>query len=136
MDIITLARELGKEIQKDERYLSLQVARQNSDEDEALQQLIGDFNLKRLAISNEGGREDRDEEKLQALNEELRDCYDQIMRNPNMLAYNAAKEELDLLLQRVNAIVGASAQGGDPETADYEPQSACGGDCSGCAGCH
>ena len=89
MDIITMARELGKAIQADERYLALQVAKQNSDDDAALQELIGEFNLKRLALSNEANKEDRDEDKLQKLNLELREVYTHVMENDNMAAYNA-----------------------------------------------
>lgn len=51
MDVIELARELGKAIQQDERFLAMQIARQNSDNDDELQQLIGEFNLKRMAIT-------------------------------------------------------------------------------------
>ena len=36
MDIIAQARELAKEIQKDERYLALQLAQQQNDEDKEL----------------------------------------------------------------------------------------------------
>jgi cell fate (sporulation/competence/biofilm development) regulator YlbF (YheA/YmcA/DUF963 family) len=135
MDIINLAREIGKEIQKDERYLNLQIAQQNADNDQELQNLIGEFNLKRLAINNEAQKETQDQEKMQALNQELRNAYAQIMQNSNMNAYNKAKDELDALLKRVNAIITQSAQGEDPETADYE-ESSCGGDCASCGGCH
>ena len=63
MDVIELARELGKAIQQDERFLAMQIARQNSDNDDELQQLIGEFNLKRMAINNEAAKDDRDEAK-------------------------------------------------------------------------
>lgn len=135
MDIITMAREMGKEIQKDDRYLNWQIARQNSDADEGLQNLIGEFNLKRMAINNEVSKEDRNEETVKSLNEELRHVYAQIMQNPNMTAYNEAKDQMDALLQRINAIISQSAEGEDPETADYEEHS-CGGECSSCGGCH
>lgn len=134
MDIIELAREIGKQIQKDDRYLKLQLAQQNSDEDTALQDLIGEFNLKRMAINNEAQKEDRSEEKLQKLNEELRACYASVMQNENMAAYNVAKTEMDELLKRVNAIIMQSAEGEDPETTDY--QESCGGNCGSCGGCH
>ena len=136
MDIITMAREMGKELQKDERYLNWQIARQNSDADEELQNLIGEFNLKRMAINNEAGKEDRDEEIIKAFNDALRDVYAKIMQNPNMTAYNQAKDQIDALLQRINAIISQSAEGEDPETADYEEHSSCGGECSSCGGCH
>ncbi|HEX3038293.1 MAG TPA: YlbF family regulator [Oscillospiraceae bacterium] len=135
MDIITMAREMGKEIQKDERYLNWQIARQNSDADEELQNLIGEFNLKRMAINNEVSKEDRNEETVKSLNEELRHVYAQIMQNPNMTAYNEAKDQIDALLQRISAIITQSAEGEDPETADYQEHS-CGGECSSCGGCH
>lgn len=135
MDIISLARELGKEIQQDERYLNMQIAQQNSDADQELQNMIGEFNLKRMAINNEAQKEEQDQTKMQALNQELRGVYNQIMQNSNMSAYNKAKEELDALLKRVNAIISLSAEGEDPQTADYE-ESSCGGNCSSCGGCH
>nr|WP_319488221.1 YlbF family regulator [uncultured Caproiciproducens sp.] len=135
MDIISLAREIGKEIQKDQRYLSMQLAKQNSDDDQKLQDSIGEFNLKRMAINNEAQKAEQDADKMQVLNQELRGVYAQIMQNPNMTAYNKAKEDMDALLQRISAIIGQSADGEDPETTDYE-QSSCAGDCSSCGGCH
>ena len=43
-----MARELGKAIQEDDRYLALRLATQSNDEDQALQDMIGEFNLKRV----------------------------------------------------------------------------------------
>lgn len=134
MDIITSARELGKLIQQEESYKKLQTAKTNSDNDTELQSLIGEFNLKRMSINNEAGKADRDDSKLQSLNEEMRHVYAEIMKNENMTAYNEAKKELDTLMQRVIAIVTQSAEGEDPETTDYEP--GCSGSCSSCGGCH
>ena len=136
MDIISLAREIGKEIQQDQRYLNMQLAKQNSDDDQKLQDLIGEFNLKRMAINNEAQKTEQDADKMQVLNQELRHVYAQIMQNPNMTAYNQAKEELVALLQRVSAFIGQAADGEDPETTDYEQPSSCGGDCGSCGGCH
>ena len=135
MDIISLAREIGKEIQKDERYLALAKAREDSDKETELQNLIGEFNLKRMAINNEASKESPDQEKLQSLNQELRHAYAQVMMNKNMTAYNEAKQEMDKLIMRVNAIIEQSVDGEDPETADYVEHS-CGGECGSCAGCH
>ncbi len=135
MDIIELSREFGKEIQKDQRFLNMRIAQQNADEDTELQDVIGQFNLKRIAIDTESHNEEADPQRLQVLNQELRAIYDDAMGRPNMIAYNAAREEFDALLKRVNAIISLSADGEDPETADYE-ESACTGSCSSCAGCH
>ena len=135
MDIIEMTRELCRELQKDERFITLQMVQQKADADAELQALIGDFNIKRMAIQNEAAKENRSDEKLQQLNTELRQCYATVMQNPNMIAYNEAKDAMDALLQRINAIITQSAEGGDPDTADYE-ESSCGGNCASCGGCH
>ena len=135
MDIIEMTRELGRALQNDERYIAMMSARQASDEDQALQEAIGEFNLKRMSISNEAQKDDRNEETLQRLNEEFRGVYQKIMENEHMLRYNDAKNEFDALLQRMTGILSLCADGEDPETCDYDAAS-CGGNCSSCAGCH
>ena len=81
MDIIEVTRELGRALQNDERYIAMVAARQASDEDQALQEAIGEFNLKRMAINNEAQKEDRNEETMKRLNEEFRAVYQKIMEN-------------------------------------------------------
>lgn len=134
MDIIEMARELGKKLQAEESYIAMRSAQQICDDDESLQQLIGEFNLKRMAINNEAQKDDRNEDTLKRLNEEFRGIYAQIMANENMSRYNSAKTEFDATLQRVTAIIGLCADGENPDTCDYE--AACSGDCSTCGGCH
>ena len=134
MDIIKMAREIGHAIQNEKAYKDLQTAKVNADNDETLQNLIGEFNLKRMAINNEASKAERNEEKLKELNDQMRAAYSQIMSNENMINYNEAKTQLDTLLQRVLAIINQSAQGEDPDTTDFS--SNCTHDCSTCGGCH
>ena len=133
MDIIEMARALGKAIQQDERYIRLSVARDNNDNDEKLQEMIGKFNLKRVEVNQEAARPDKDQAKLDALNESIRALYKEIMDNPNMVEFNAAKEEIDSLMNFVNQILVLSVNGQDPDTVE---QSSCTGSCASCAGCH
>ena len=135
MDIIEQARAIGKAIQQDDRYLNMQLAMQNADEDKELQNLIGQYNLKRMSIQNEMQQANRDEEKMKSYQGEMNGLYEAIMKNPHMAAYNEAKQPLELLLRRVDAIISQSANGEDPETTDYE-ESSCGGHCDSCGGCH
>ena len=44
-DAITLFKEAAAQMQREETYLALMGAMQKNDEDETLQQLIGDFHL-------------------------------------------------------------------------------------------
>ena len=73
MDIMKLTRELGRALQQDQTYINMSVAEQQCNEDEALQNAIGEFNLKRMAINNEAGKEDRSEELIEQYNKELRE---------------------------------------------------------------
>ena len=134
MDLIALTRQLGHAIQEEKAYKDLRTAQTAADNDKELQDLIGEFNLKRMAINNEACKEDRDEEKLRNLNTEMRDIYTKIMSNEHMTAYNNAKTDLDTVMQRVIAIITQSAEGEDPDTTDYS--ASCTHDCSTCGGCH
>lgn len=134
MDIIEKARELGKLIQQEESYIALQKAQADADADMELQNLIGDFNMKRMSINNEASKKDKDSDKLALLNSQMREDYSKIMSNKNMIAYNEAKDAFDMVANRVLAIIQQSAEGADPETADYSTSS-CSGSCSTCGGC-
>ena len=133
MEIIQLARELGKAIQQDEAYIRMRAAEQVSEEDAELQELIGEYNIKRLSINMEASKTERDDEKLQALNKEMRSIYAKIMNNGNMKEYNSAKQVFETKLRQVMGIIQNSAEGDDPETTD--PVSGCTGSCATCGGC-
>ena len=124
--IIEMARSLGRALQNDDRFVRTQLAQNAADEDKELQDLIGEFNLKRIALNQETTREEKDGE--------IREVYARLMANEHMQAYQAAKQELDQLVSNVATIVTLSAQGQNPD--DIQESAGCGGDCSGCAGCH
>ena len=101
-----------------------------------MQNAIGEFNLKRMAINNEAGKEDRSEELIEQYNKELREIYGRVMKNEHMAAYQAAKNEFDALMQRVTGVLSMCAEGQDPDGCDPD---ACGctGSCATCGGgCH
>lgn len=133
MDVIAMARQLGKALQQDEGYLRLMVARQQNDADETLQALIGKFNLARINLNTELNKTDKDQARVTALNEEVRAVYGQIMDNENMAAYNKAKTEFDDTVDFVMQILRGSINGEDPDL--IEKQSGCSGSCSSCSGC-
>ena len=126
MDVIAMARQLGKALQQNEGYLRLMVAQQQNDADETLQALIGKFNT-------ELNKTDKDQARVTALNEEVRAVYGQIMDNENMAAYNKAKTEFDDTVDFVMQILRGSINGEDPDL--IEKQSGCSGSCSSCSGC-
>ena len=132
--LLEMAKVLGRVLQQDERFVKMQMAQARADEDEALQALIGEFNLKRMAINAESAKgEEQDEEKLRTLNIEIREVYAKVMANESMAAYNEAKTEMDKVTNAIGAILNMAAQGLDPD--DYEEHS-CSGNCGSCGGCH
>lgn len=135
MDILMeMAKDLGEALQQDERFNALQMAQAKADEDQGLQDLIGEFNLKRMAMGSEEAKEQRDEEKIHRLDEELREVYARVMANESMQAYNMARAAMDKLLSDINRVLVLSAQGEDPHAIDTEHS--CGGNCGSCGGCH
>ncbi len=134
MDIIEMAKELGKAIQADERYIAYGLAKQANDEDEQLQNLIQAFNLKRTELQMEISNPEKNADKIQELNQLIKDIYQKIMANPRMLVYNNAKNAMEQLMSQVNNIITMSANGINPDEIDLESLS-CAGDCSTCGGC-
>lgn len=135
MDVIEMARELGKLIQQDKRYSAYQEAKIANDKDEELQRLINDFNLKRVELNTEMSKTDKDTEKLRELDGVIKNMYGEIMVNPSMAAFNVAKNEMDGMLAEINNVITASANGEDPATCPSKP-TGCSGSCSSCGGCH
>ena len=134
MDVIEKVRELGKAIQQDERYVRFAKAKLANDTDVELQNAIGNFNIKRMELEKAVSSEEKDDEKVKALNEELRKIYGEIMSSAIMVEYNTAKAMLDQLMNDVNTILTKTLDGEDPETCSAE--SGCSGSCSTCGGCH
>ncbi len=134
MNLIKQAREMGKMIQASEEYKRLQAAKEKNDNDTELQDLIGQFNLKRMELNNQLAKSDKDDEKLEKLNHEMRDLYQKVMINQNMAEYEQAKNEMDMLMNQVNTILVMCVNGEDPDTCDPAPS--CTGSCSTCGGCH
>ena len=135
MDCIELFKKAAVALQTDERYLALDSARKASDNDEELQNMIGEFNLARMDLNNEIGKDDRDDEKLANLNNKINEMYAQIMSADSMVAYNEAKAQVEGLISHIDAIINTAMNGGDPMTVQA-PAQGCTGSCSSCGGCH
>lgn len=135
-DLMEMAKELGRALQQDERYLAFRRASEENDKDEALQNLIGEFNLKRLDLGNEEDKAEPDADRVKRLGEEVRELYSQIMAHDSMRQYQAARGVFEQLLDGINRVIAYSAAGQDPDSFDPAAAASCGGDCAGCAGCH
>ncbi len=135
MDIIAMARQLGAAIQQEDVYLEYQAAKAANDNDEALQGLIGEFNLLRMSLSAELQKSDdqKSQSKIDELNKQLQATYNQVMANESMKQFNEAKSHMDHFTNQITSILAMCIEGEDPETC--EP-AGCSGSCSTCGGCH
>lgn len=133
-NIIEKTRELAKLIQADPAYKNLVEAREKNDNDTELQDLIGKFNLKRIELNQAMSESERNQDKINAADAELKEIYQKIMANENMLAYEKATNEMSLIMNKINRIISGAANGEDPDAIDTE--ASCTGSCSSCSGCH
>lgn len=135
MDIIQLTRDLGTSIQECPEYKRIIAAKAANDADVELQTLIEDFNMTRVKLSTAMQAEEKDETKLAEFDKTLKESYTTVMGNKNMLEFNDAKQDMDVIMNQVNKILGAALNGEDPQSCETKPD-ACGGSCSSCSGCH
>ena len=133
MDIMEQTRALCRELQSDGRYVRCRASQRAVDDNVELQNLVGEFNLQRLALNNEISKDDADAAKVGELNTAIRELYTKIMNFDCMTEYNQAKGELDELIADISSVIAQCADGADPDT--VEPASGCGGSCDSCAGC-
>lgn len=133
MDAIQAARELGKAIQQDTRYIRLGTAQKANDADSGLQEMINSFNLLRGQLNSEVQKQEKDTERIKELDAEVKETYRLIFENENMKEFTAAREDFQSMLAFVNQIVTGSAGGENPDAIEF--QQSCGGDCGGCSGC-
>ena len=115
MDCIDLFKKAAAAMQTDPRYLELDAARRENDNDQELQGLIGEFNLKRLDLNNESAKPEPDTAHVADLNQQVNDLYTQIMSSEGMVRYNTAKKECEAMVSHIDAIINTAMNGGEPQ---------------------
>lgn len=135
MDVITAARELGKAIQADERFVALMAAKDKNDADEKLNELIGKLNLVQMSYQHEAEGE-ADEAKMKEYDSQFRELYGEIMTNENMKNYEFARGEVDDMMNYIMELLSLCVNGEDPDTCEPKSKDAgCTGSCGTCGGC-
>ncbi|MGN0665928.1 MAG: YlbF family regulator [Huintestinicola sp.] len=135
--VIELARELGKALQEDPAYNSFITAKAANECDTELQKMIMRFQEAKADLDSELTKKDKDTEKIKALDSEMRELYDSVMKNEHMVAFDKAQSDMDDILNSIQFIITTAANGGDPLTCpETAPQTSCTGSCSTCGGCH
>ena len=133
MNLIDLAKQLGEEIQNDELYIKVRMAEQKLETDTEFQNIMSEFNKEKNELNEEMMKETTDKEKIEKLNISIKDKYEKINKNENMVAYRNAQTDFMDVINKINEIILKSAQGKDPYS---ENEFECGGSCAGCSGCY
>ena len=136
MTVIELTRQLGAAIQQDERYLNFAKARQENENDAELNELMSQIQMVQMNYQMEASKEAPDADKMKEYEEKFNDVYTKFMDSDKMKAYEAARAEIDNLMNYVMQILGLCVNGADPATCEPEQEHNCGGSCSSCSGCH
>lgn len=124
-----MANALGEEIKETKEYKDYYEIKKKHDNDKGLQDLIGEFNLKKANYLQENEKEQLDDTKLKLLQDEMRDVYSKIMANETMQRFLVVKRDFDKLIEEVYNILNYHITGEEPHS--------CGSDCSHCSGgCH
>ncbi|MCH5314957.1 MAG: YlbF family regulator [Eubacterium sp.] len=136
MSIESALRELGKEIQKDERFTALQAAAAANDADEKLQQQMQELQLISLKYQQEAEKgEEASQERIAELQQDYQKLYSEIMEGENMQNYSAAATKMEELAKYISGMIGLFFDGQDAETCELPAQD-CTHDCCTCGGCH
>lgn len=111
-----LTVKLAKKIQETKEYLNLKNAKKINDEDPELKNNIVKFNeltenVKSL-IKNKSSKEEIDDENFK-----ISEIYNKITSNKNMINYNNASDEMNILMNKINNILIKAVNGEDFENA-------------------
>ena len=89
---------------------------------------IVEFNLLKMAVMNEMEKEDKDEERYERLQNEMREAYKTAMANPLMKEFTDAKESFENSVNNVYSVITYQITG-NPGTCDKSHCASCGGGC-------
>ncbi len=136
MNLEKTLRELGKEIQADPRFKALKEAADANDKDENLQKQMQELQLISLKYQQEASKGDEaDSAKIEELQKQYQDIYNEVMQLESMMNYSAAAAEMEQMAQYISGMIGLFFDGQDPETCEI-PAADCTHNCNTCGGCH
>ena len=126
MEIMELAAQLGQAIKADERIAKMEEARVAYESNEDIQKLMLEYNAQQIALAEEYKKDPVDQKIIEAIENRLDEIVGQVTSNPVFAMVNAAQEEVNKLMNEVNAEIEFQITGQRPCAHDC---SSCGSDC-------
>ena len=127
-EIIELAKKMGQMLKDSEEFKKYEEVKSRYETDSELQMQIGEFNLRKMAVMNEMEKEDKDNEKFERLQNEMREAYKVAMSNPLMGEFMKTKETFESLVNNVYSIINLQITG-ETGSCDKSNCASCGGGC-------
>ncbi len=125
MTITQKAHELGEMIKESEELKALKDAEKAQQENEEAQQLVSDFNMKRMNLAREIQQNGLSEEEAIKRNN---DAFNEMVEKSEVIKnYVEAKKNFDKMINGVNDIINFYIMG---------EEGGCTHDCHTCGGCH
>ncbi|MDD6735127.1 MAG: YlbF family regulator [Clostridiales bacterium] len=125
MTILEKANELGQMIKDSAEMKALNEAEEAQSHDDEAQQLIADFNIKRMNLAKKLREETLTQEEAVKQNNEA--FNEMVEKSETIKNYVEAKKAFDKLVNGVNSTINLYIMG---------EQGGCTHDCHTCGGCH
>ena len=126
MEIMELATLLGQAVKADERITKMNEAKEAYEKDEKLQGLMLEYNTQQIALAEEYKKEQPDKGVIEAIEGRLDARVGEVTSNEVFLALGRAQEEVNKLMNEINAEIEFQVTGERPCAHDCH---SCGGDC-------
>jgi len=127
-EIIELAKKMGQMLKDSDEFRTYEEVKSRYETDSELQMQIGEFNLRKMAVMNEMEKEDKDNEKFERLQNDMREAYKTAMSNPLMGEFMKAKENFENMVNNVYSIINYQITG-ESGSCDKSNCASCGGGC-------
>ena len=127
--VFALAKMLGQALRKDDRLIRLEKARNAYENDETVAGLMTEYEVQQKALQSEAVKTERDAALVHAIQNRVDELYEKIVKSEAYAALEAAQNEVNELMNRVNAAITAEITG-------QAPAGGCTHDCKTCGGCH
>ena len=126
MNIIEKAHELGKLILECPEMLEMKRAEEAQQNDDEAQELLKEFNLKRMNLIRDMQSEKITREEAAKMNT---DAFNEMLEKSKVMKdYVEAKKSFDAVINELNGVINFYITGQEP--------GGCTHDCSSCGGCH
>lgn len=129
-EIIAKATALGEAIRDSEAMKNYTLKEIAYESNEQAQLLTAEYSELRASLAEEAKREDITPMEMIEIRKKMAAKYEEVSKNPAIAEYMAAKQEVEDILAKVDAIIKYFVTG------EKEQEGSCGGNCAGCAGCH